>query len=709
MNALQNTGAINDFRALATVKFKSEGAKMKRCYIQAHNRRIQQLAWRLLFPLLGMASLFWFLVRVIPKPSRATYPCMKVAFPLASGFVTWLIGLVGSIGAFKLARQHFQRAQYWAMGIFMLAGVGAGYLAMIQMSQTAKSDIRYNYNYPANQPIGKAQGIFPGRVAWAWNPEATNENQTGTDDGKIAVSENDDYYFLIKNNNQAVIDSMMDDVVRNLTGQPTVANAWQALFKFHNRKKLDRDSSYTPGEKIFIKINATSILQGDGGQPWHTWEPTQLTKYKPTWWAHPDVVETTPQVVLAVLRQLVNHAGVQQQDIYIGDPMKNVYKHLFDYWKTEFPNVNVLGNDIEYHGLNLAALGRVPVVKTASDLLFYSDKGQVMNEAVSDKLYTIHEQASYLINIASLKAHACAGITLCAKNHFGSQARAGARHLHKGLVGEENDQPYRTEYGMYRVQVDLMGHRLLGGNTVLFVVDGLYSAIEGWSDAYPIKWQMAPFNNDFTNSILASLDPVALESVCFDLLRTEYHGPKVEFNRPNMAGVDDYLRQAADSTNWPTGLVYDPENDGTPISSLGVYEHWNNPIDMQYSRNLGTGEGIELVKLFLRPTAVQTPDGSHAVTNFRLKPNYPNPFNASTLIAYELDVAAHVTLSVFNIRGERVISLADEYQTAGTYSLIWQGTHSNGSPAPSGVYICQLNLATASGNFSESRKMVLQK
>ncbi|MDZ7375949.1 MAG: DUF362 domain-containing protein [candidate division KSB1 bacterium] len=682
---------------------------MKILVSQAGCTKFKRLTGRIVFPILGLASLIWFLVRVIPKPSRAAYPCMKVAFPIASGFVTWLMGLMASVSAFKLAKQRFQQAHYWAMGLFIVTGAIAGFFTLTQMSQRAASSIAYNYYFPANQPIGQAKGIFPGRVAWAWNPDATNENQTGKDDGRIAVSENDDYYFLIKNNNQAVIDSMMDAVVLNLTGETTVSDAWRALFRFHNRNKSGKDSSYAPGEKIFIKINATSILQGDGGQPWHTWEPTQLTKYKPTWWAHPDVVETTPQIVLSVLRQLVNHAGVRQQDIYIGDPMKNVYKHLFDYWKAEFPDVNVLGNDIEYHGLNLAALGRVPVVKTASDLLFYSDKGKVMNEALSDKLYTIHEQAAYLINIASLKAHACAGITLCAKNHFGSQARADASHLHKGLLGEENDRPYRTDYGLYRVQVDLMGHRLLGGNTVLFVVDGLYSAIEGWSDAYPIKWKMAPFNNDFTNSIFASLDPVALESVCFDFLRTEYHGPQVEFNRPNMAGVDDYLRQAADSTNWPAGIVYDPENDGTPISSLGVYEHWNNPIDMQYSRNLGTGEGIELVKLFPRTTAVEQPNSGDLVTGFQLKPNYPNPFNASTTIAYHLAAAARVKLSIYNLRGERVISLVDEYQNAGNYSLIWHGVNFSGAAVASGVYVSKLEVNSASGNFVQARRMVLQK
>jgi len=49
------------------------------------------LIW--LFPFTGLVALLWFLVRVLPKPSRATYPCQRVAFPLASGFVIWLLGL----------------------------------------------------------------------------------------------------------------------------------------------------------------------------------------------------------------------------------------------------------------------------------------------------------------------------------------------------------------------------------------------------------------------------------------------------------------------------------------------------------------------------------------------------------------------------------------------------------------------------------------
>jgi len=56
-----------------------------------------------------------------------------------------------------------------------------------------------------------------------------------------------------------------------------------------------------------------------------------------------------------------------------------------------------------------------------------------MSGAGSDKIYTVLEEAEYLINLAAMKGHGIAGITLCVKNHFGTQARRSATHLHPGL------------------------------------------------------------------------------------------------------------------------------------------------------------------------------------------------------------------------------------------------------------------------------------
>src|SRR5665647_3815704 len=50
---------------------------------------------------IGFTALIWFLIRVIPKPSRASYPCQQAAFPLASAFVIWLTAVISSMFAFK--------------------------------------------------------------------------------------------------------------------------------------------------------------------------------------------------------------------------------------------------------------------------------------------------------------------------------------------------------------------------------------------------------------------------------------------------------------------------------------------------------------------------------------------------------------------------------------------------------------------------------
>jgi hypothetical protein len=73
--------------------------------------------------------------------------------------------------------------------------------------------------------------------------------------------------------------------------------------------------------------------------------------------------------------------------------------------------------------------------------------------------------------------------------------------------------------------------------------------------------------------MFVSLDPVGIESVGYDFLRTEFTGKIGRDTSVQLWGVDDYLHQVADSSNWPHGIKYDPNNDSTYIASLGVHEH----------------------------------------------------------------------------------------------------------------------------------------
>src|SRR3990172_2285216 len=104
------------------------------------------------------------------------------------------------------------------------------------------------------------------------------------------------------------------------------------------------------------------------------------------------------------------------------------------------------------------------------------------------------------------------------------------------------------------------------GTSMLFVVDGLWGG--RGANLEPVKFKMAPFNNDWPSSIFMSQDPIALESVCYDILKAEFTGDKHAETYPQMVGVDDHLHQAADSANWPAGVRYDHENDGTVLGSL---------------------------------------------------------------------------------------------------------------------------------------------
>ena len=567
-----------------------------------------RIPFRMAFILVGLASTAWFLFRVIPKPSRAAYPCMRAAAPFMSAFVLYLLGISASIVSFKYARDNIRNTKYLPAGVLLICGIIAGTLVVIKPEKKASArSIAAEVIHPSNEPVGEGKGIYPGRVVWAWDPFATNEYCNGNTNGDGIYDENDNAYFLPANNDQGRIDIMLSDGLKQLSGQSTDSLAWDAIFRHFNRvEKKKSDLGYTDGEIIHIKINSGSTWGSPSdvskNQFWGMYS-FDLEKIEASWAGRPDIAETNPHVVLALVRQLVNFYGIPQDKIYVGDPMKNIYKHCYELWHNEFPGINYLGNDqiSDYAGLDLQRLGRTPVELSSEDVIFYSDKGAVMTGAIRDKVYTVTQDADYMINVPALKAHALAGITLSAKNHFGTHTRNTAEHLHGGLVPSDGGTGDRNEYGHYRVQVDLMAHEKIGGNTMLVLVDGLYAGPEATSP--PDKWQSSPFNGDWTSSLFLSQDQVALESVCFDFLRTEYvnkqcedlSGDIVNVNYPNKSqAVDDYLHQAADPSNWPEDVIYDPENDGIAVVGLGAHEHWNSEDRKQYSRNLGQDSGIEL-------------------------------------------------------------------------------------------------------------------
>ncbi len=500
-------------------------------------------------PIVGLVSLVWFLLRVIPRPSRALYPCQQVAMPLASGFVAWILGAAGSVLAFRKAGRLWRRSR-WALALACLAvavGLGVAVIHNLPQQRLSAAEVQ------GQSPIGTGKGIHPGRVVWVHDPDATDWEGPGNG-----------HLWEPAHTDRQVCDEMMSKAVRALAGEMTDADAWNAIFRYHNRMRGKGDVGYQPGEKITIKVNFVGMIR--------TTDAVNRQTYNLQSWQ--DYMNTSPQMIAALLKQLTTTVGVRQGNITVGDTLAHFGNEYYDILHTEFPDVCYLDCS-ERAGRVQTEMSGVP--------FYWSCRPNATHRDYVPKSYA---EAEYFVNMANLKAHPLAGVTLCAKNHFGSLIRTpperGYYDMHPTVSSKGTAE--------YRDLVDLMGHAHLGGKTVLYLIDGLYGGMH-FRERVPRRFAAEPFDNDWSNSLFASQDPVAIDSVGLDfvqLLIPEY---------ARTPGADDYLHEAALANDPPSGTFYDPDHakPTVQLASLGAHEHWNNATDRKYSRNLGRNEGIELI------------------------------------------------------------------------------------------------------------------
>ncbi|MBN2348896.1 MAG: hypothetical protein JXJ22_08675, partial [Bacteroidales bacterium] len=201
---------------------------------------------KLVFILVGIISTVWFLIRVIPKPSRATYPCMKVAAPFMSGFIAYLLAVGGFTLISRRIKSKFFNVRYFATflltfgAIFVMAISPLTDFIVQEQAGTGPDD-------GPNKPFGNPTGIYPGRVVWVWDPDATNE--------KFEHNDFDTYDWFVNadNINEQVVGKMFRNGLLTLTGKNEISGAWDAVFRNFNIKKLNKDIGYTKGDMIFVK------------------------------------------------------------------------------------------------------------------------------------------------------------------------------------------------------------------------------------------------------------------------------------------------------------------------------------------------------------------------------------------------------------------------------------------------------------------------
>jgi len=501
---------------------------------------------------------------VLPRPSRAAYPCQRANAPLVAGFLLWLVSL-SPAGPRPDPSTRPRRRRWFVAALIPLVGLTVfGLLEAYDAWRYPDGEITspassspYIPAYPPNHPVGQGQGVHPGRVVWAHDPDATS-----WEGGWASPWDHVD---------AARLDALLASALQRLTGAPDDRAAWTALFTHVDRQRGRTPAGYSPGDSIAIKVNANSDGQPQG--------------------------DTSPLVVRALLVQLVDNANVPPDKITVYDASRQLGRN----WIRKATE-----GDERLEGVTFGVRFVVPGPRLGREVIDVDPASRIHLGALPDgvgaedppvRLPAAVTAATYLINASVLKPHSLAGISLTAKNHFGSLYREGGINdgwspafLH-AAVGVQARDGGGGVTGRYSPLVDLMGHPDLGGKTVLYLLDGLYTP-RTTEDGPPARWHSSPFDGHWTSSLLLSQDPVAIDSVALDLLTAESAVEPL----PWMWGdLDNYLIEAALADSPPSGTRYDPDGDGRPLGSLGVHEHWSSPADRRYSRNMGRPEGIELV------------------------------------------------------------------------------------------------------------------
>ncbi len=162
---------------------------------------------------------------------------------------------------------------------------------------------------------------------------------------------------------------------------------------------------------------------------------------------------------------------------------------------------------------------------------------------------------------------------------------------------------------------------------------------------------------------------------------------------------------------WPDTDGLDvPTTSGThtfvidaPLSGNWTY---NNLRATVYIQDMDSREMLQSGTNFLTEIDdILSSVGDEVTSVYRLNANYPNPFNPSTTISFNLPRDEQVEISVYAVDGARVATLASEVMTAGDHQVVWMGKDSNGASVASGAYFYRLTTPT----YSETRVMTLIK
>ena len=128
-------------------------------------------------------------------------------------------------------------------------------------------------------------------------------------------------------------------------------------------------------------------------------------------------------------------------------------------------------------------------------------------------------------------------------------------------------------------------------------------------------------------------------------------------------------------------------------------------VDEELNKITGIVEHFSDVALAPKSAVITAVEENNLPGGFSLSANYPNPFNPETTISYILPEASKVQINIYNLLGQHVKTLVNEFKPVGDYSVQWDGTNDAGEKLTNGVYIYRMQAES----FVESKKLMMIK
>ena len=422
------------------------------------------------------------------RPTRVMYPCQQTFLTqvgvMSQGVLAPILAII-PLGFRDQIKRIMTKKNIFIFSIILIAFIGGIYFS----SEFRTPNVIYVEKISSGKivPSVPLNNVPQSRVISVRDEDATSWDFSCKNLGSPCP----EYYSSNDNVDQDVVNEMFDKGLIELTGAPTIQDAWNEIIP-----------NFQLGQSIAIKVNFNGIGSYDEADAG---------------------IDAVPQPAVALIRGLVMR-GFEEQNIKFYEGIKKIPNRYRDIITAHYPNVRFYDwpgeGDVERVTWSCA---------DPSSYVDFSHSGYPNARCLPDQVV----DSDYLIDMPIIKGHGPAGITLSFKNHFGTMWWQGAEphgQVWPGSGGyDSNKNPL----------VDIYLNPHVQGKTVLIVGEGLFGGF--WHSGAVEEW--ISFGNDEPNMMFFSVNPVAIDSVMYDyLLREEVLNPNLDI----LSGAGDVMQVAED-------------------------------------------------------------------------------------------------------------------------------------------------------------------